>query len=149
MTLLRWGSSLDPLVGLRQLRRDLERMAWPWTAGSRQVGGGSYPPVNVYTSPGEILVQCELAGVEPGDIDVSITGETLTIKGAKKPQEDAEKVKFIQRELGCGEFTRTIVLPDVVDAGRIEASLRDGVLNVRLPKAAAAQPRQIEVRPYD
>ena len=62
---------------------------------------------------------------------------------------DEEKLSFIRRERGAGEFTRTIVLPDAVEAEKIEASLHDGIMTIRLPKAAAAQPRQIEIKPCD
>jgi HSP20 family protein len=100
----------------------------------------------VYTSAEDVLVQCEVPGVESDDLDVNITGETLTIKGVNRPAEGEESMKFIQRERGHGEFTRTVVLPDAVEADKIEASLRDGILTVRLPKAAGAEPRQIEIK---
>ena len=146
MSIFRWGAGFDPFAGFRQLHRELERLARPWTGQTQAVGGGAYPPVNVYTSGDEVLVQCEMAGVEGDQLDVSITGETLTIKGVKPPVADVEGLKFVQQERGHGEFTRTIVLPDAVDADRIEADLRDGILTVRLPKAAAEAPRQVEIK---
>ena len=146
MSILRWGAGLDPFGGFRQLQRELERLARPWTGQGRRVGGGAYPPVNVYTSADDVLVQCEVAGIDPDDLDVSITGETLVVKGVKRPGEDVEGVKYIQQERGYGEFTRTVVLPDAVEAEKIEAELHDGVLPVRLPKAAVAAARQIEIK---
>lgn len=147
MAIFRWGTNFDPFVGFRHLQRELERLHQSWFGESRRIGGGAYPPVNVYESPGEILAQCEVAGVEPKDCDVSITGETLTIKGVKRPLPDEEKLNFIRRERGSGEFTRTIVLPEAVDAEKVEASLSNGIMSVRLPKAGAAKPRRIEIRP--
>jgi len=108
--------------------------------------GGAYPPVNLYESAEEVVVQCEVPGVELKDLDVSITGETLTIKGIKRGLEEGE-VKFVRRERGSGEFTRTIVLPDQVEAERVEAELRNGILRIRLPKSPATRPRQIEIKP--
>ena len=145
MAVFRWGSHWDPLWGIRALQREMERMNWPWSAESRQVGGGAYPPVNVFESEKEILVQCEVAGVEPEDLDLTITGETLSIKGSKKAIADADGVKFIRRERGSGDFTRTIVLPDEVDADKIDANLADGVLTIRLPKAGTPVARPIQV----
>ena len=145
MAIFRWGSGFDPFAGFRQLQRELERLARPWARLGRRVGGGAYPPVNVYTSPTEVLVQCEVPGLDREDLDVNITGETLTIKGVNRPMAGEESMKFIQRERGHGEFTRTVVLPDAVEAETIEASLRDGILTVRLPKAAGAEARQIEL----
>lgn len=149
MAIFRWGSSFDPFVGLRTLQRELERMSWPLAADGRRVGGGSYPPVNVYESPGEILVQVEVPGMEAKDLDLSITGETLTIKGAKAGLPEEENVRFIRRERGSGEFTRTIMLPDEVDSDKIQANLSDGVMTIRLPKSALAKPRQIEIKTCD
>jgi len=147
MAIFRWGTSFDPFAGLRYLQREMERLRWPWFVENRRIGGGAYPPVNVYESDDEILVQCEVAGVDAKDLDVNITGETLNIKGVKQPLPDEEKLSFIRRERGSGEFTRTIVLPDEVQADKIEASLSDGIMTVRLPKAAAAETKRIEVKP--
>ena len=145
MAIFRWGSSFDPFAPLRRLQHEMERAAWPWGEPSRRVGGGAYPPVNLYEADGEVVVQCEVPGVEPGELDVNITGETLTIKGVKKPPPDADALRFIRRERGSGEFTRTVVLSDQVDAEKISADLRDGVLTVRLPKMAGPRPRRIAI----
>ncbi len=146
MAIFRWGAGFDPFAGLRHLHRELERLNWPWPGQARTVGGGVYPPVNVHNCPEDVVIQCEVAGVRQEDLDVSITGETLTIKGVKQPGPDAESVRFVQQERGFGEFTRTIVLPDSVEPDRIEARLRDGILTVRLPKKAQVAPKQIEVK---
>ena len=147
MAIFRWGTNFDPFAGLRHIQRELERLHWSWFGESRRIGGGAYPPVNVYESPEEILVQCEVAGVEPTAVDASITGETLTIKGTKLALPEEEGVKFIRRERGGGEFTRTIVLPETVEADKVDASLRNGVMTIRLPKSAAAKPMRIEIKP--
>ena len=74
-------------------------------------------------------------------------GGTYPIKGTKKPLDQENGLKFIRRERGSGDFTRTIVLPDEVVAEKIEATLTDGVMAIRLPKAGAAEARHIEVKP--
>ena len=149
MAIFRWGMNFDPFAGLRHVQRELEQLHASLFGESRRVGGGTYPPVNVYDSAEEVLVQCEVPGIDRKDLDATITGETLTIKGTKRALPDEEKLSFIRRERGAGEFTRTIVLPDAVEAEKIEASLHDGIMTIRLPKAAAAQPRQIEIKPCD
>lgn len=148
-TLFRWPG-WDPLAPLRGMQRDLERLL---TRGSEQdsrsIGGGVYPPVNVLNGPGDILVECEVAGLDRDDLDLSITGSTLTIKGTKNPQAEEEgenAVRYLRRERGCGDFGRTVVLPEKVDPDGIEASLNAGILTVRLPKAQSALPRKIEVK---
>ena len=105
-----------------------------------------YPPVNVLNGPEDIIVQCELAGVGREDLDLSITGETLVVRGVKHPPAEEDKVRYERRERGSGDFSRTVVLPDKVDPDQIEAKLADGVLTIRLPKSEAARPRQIAVK---
>jgi HSP20 family protein len=146
-TLFRWPDGWDPVGTLRYMQREMDRLVGRGAFGdSRRIGGGSYPPVNVLNGPDDILVQCELAGVEREDLDLSITGETLVIKGSKKPPADAEKFRYHRRERGFGDFNRTIVLPDNVNPEAVEAELKAGILSIRLPKSEAARPRQIEVK---
>ena len=146
MAIFRWPNGLDPFGTLRYMQRELERLAGRGVGGEGQrIGGGVYPPVNVFNGPDDMIVQCELAGVERKDVDISITGETLQIKGVKHAGNNEENVRYHRRERGGGEFSRTIVLPDKVDVERIEANLRAGILTIRLPKSEAAKPRQIKV----
>ncbi len=146
-TLFRWPSGFDPFAPLRQVQREFERFFGRGVVGGPQrIGGGVYPPVNVLNGPDDMIIECEMAGVKREDIDISITSETLVIKGSKPGSADEEKVRYQIRERGAGDFSRTIVLPDKVDADRIEAKLADGVLTVRLPKSEAAKPKHIEVK---
>lgn len=148
MPIFRWGTNFDPMMGMRLLQRELDRLAdWPRNLlENRRIGGGSYPPVNVYDGEDDIIVMAEVAGVRQEDIDLSITGETLMIKGAKRPSADEEKVNFHRRERGSGEFVRTIVLPDKVNADAVSARLVNGVLTITLPKSEAAKPKQITIQ---
>lgn len=145
MAIYRWGTSFDPFSMLQQMRREMERVGWPW-AGERRIGGGSFPPVNVYESSDAIRVQCEVPGVRQNDLEVSITGDTLVVKGKKEPLADAPDRQFIIRERGSGEFVRTIVLPDAVQGDKIQAELTSGILTILMPKAEAAKPKQIQIR---
>ena len=147
MTVFRWPSDWDPFAGFRTMQRELERLVRRGSLSeSRGVGGGVYPPINVYNSPDEILVECEIPGVRRDDLDLSITGETLVVKGKKNPpieEREDSSVRYQRRERGAGDFSRTIVLPEHVDSDRIAASLKDGILSVRLPKSEQAQPKRI------
>jgi len=147
MTMFRWPT-WDPFVGLKQVQRELDRLTGRSFFGDMQqaVGGGMYPPVNVYNGPDDMVVQCEMAGVSKDDLEISLTGETLSIRGQKKPPKDYEKFRYQRRERGLGEFDRTIVLNEPVDADNIDAKIEAGILTVRLPKTEAAKPRQIRVR---
>ena len=147
MAIFRWPGSWDPFASLRTMQRELERLVGRSQFGeSQRIGGGVYPPVNVLNSPEDMIVQCEVAGIKRGDLDISITGDTLVIRGTKKSAVDEEKVNFLRRERGFGDFSRTIILPDKVDPDRIEAKLDAGILTVTLTKSAAAKPKQIPVK---
>ena len=147
MTSFRWPGGMDPFASLRYMQKELERlMGRGWFDQGQRVGGGTYPPVNVLNGPDDTIVQCEVAGVARDDLDISITGETLVVKGVKKAPADEDKLHYQRRERGCGEFSRTVVLPDPVDADKIEANLENGILTIRLPKSEAARPRHIAVK---
>ncbi len=147
MALFRWPGGWDPFGGLRHLQREMDRLVGRGEFGPAQrIGGGTYPPINVFNGCDDIIVQCELAGVKRQDVDLSITGETLTIKGVKESSADEEKVRFQRRERGSGEFSRTLVLPDKIACEGIDASLKAGVLTIRLPKSDAAKPQRIDVK---
>ncbi|MCE5327070.1 MAG: Hsp20/alpha crystallin family protein [Planctomycetaceae bacterium] len=145
MAIFRFPGAFDPFNSFRYMQRELDRLFGKGMALAQQIGGGVYPPVNVYNGRDDMIVECEMSGVKREDIDISITGETLVIKGVKKaPTED--EVAYQRCERGSGDFSRTIVLPDRVDADKVDASLVNGLLTVRLPKSEAARPKQISVK---
>ncbi len=145
MAIFRWPR-WDPLGTMRYMQREMDRWFGRGSAGGQRVGGGAYPPVNVLNGPDDLVVQCEIPGVARDDLELSITGETLVIRGTKNPPADEETVRFQLRERGAGQFNRTIVLPDRVDGESVAAALKDGLLTIRLPKAESAKPRQIAVQ---
>jgi HSP20 family protein len=106
----------------------------------------SFPLMNVSTNDHESVLFAEVPGVELKDLEITITGTTLTIKGERKIQVEVPDEKYYQRERGAGPFGRSLELPHKVDAGLVEATLKEGVLRVRLPKAPEIQPRRIEVK---
>lgn len=106
---------------------------------------GVFPPVNVFRDTGgDVVLRAELPGLRPEDIAISCEQRTLTISGERKV-EQAEG-GYHRRERAAGKFSRSIRLPDDLDASRAEASFKHGVLTLRLPRAEAAKPRQISVK---
>jgi HSP20 family protein len=149
MPLFRWDTSVDPFASFRWLRREMDRAFDPFRlfGEARRIGGGVFPSVNIYNGANDILVLAEVPGVRPEDVDVSITGDTLVIKGRKTTGvQDEDKVRFERHECGSGEFHRVIILPDRVAGNNMSARLKDGILTVTLPKAEAAKPKQITVQ---
>ena len=104
----------------------------------------SFPALNVWEYGDDLYAEAELPGLKSDDLDVSVVGGDLTIRGRRgtEPREDAT---YHRRERDAGEFTRVLRLPIEVDADRVEATLKDGVLLVKLPKADSAKPKKIKV----
>jgi len=93
----------------------------------------------------EFLVRGELPGVERDDVEVTISGNRLMIEAEREFEEVDEKEEFYRHELGYGKFMRTIALPDEVDIEKIHAELKDGILEVMLPKIRAAERHTVKV----
>jgi HSP20 family protein len=129
---------------IERLQRDMNRLFGD--ISSRPRPASSYPAMNIWVRDDAAVVSAELPGVSPKEIEISIVGESLTLSGERKPDEPAVGTKYHRRERGCGEFSRTIDLPYRVDADDIEANIRNGVLAIHLPRAAADKPRKISVK---
>jgi HSP20 family protein len=94
---------------------------------------------------GKFVVKAELPRMKEEDIDVSVIGDTLTIKGERKAESEVEEEDYHCCERSYGSFSRSIAVPPNVDTKKIEASFEDGVLEVSLPKAPEAKPKKIVV----
>ncbi|MCG3180192.1 MAG: Spore protein SP21 [Phycisphaerae bacterium] len=143
MPLFDWGG--DPWAPLKEMQRELGRLLGRGGGESQLVGGGSYPPVSIYDGEDRMIVLAEVPGVPLSALDLSITDDTLVIKGSK-PAPEAARESYHRRERGSGDFSRTVVLPDSVNAEKIKAQLAHGILRIELPKSEASRPRKIDVQ---
>jgi HSP20 family protein len=107
-------------------------------APARQTPRAFNPSVDVVDAPGELTVTAELPGMTQGDIDVSLTGDTLTIRGEKKTEREDKAKGYHLVERSFGSFTRSIPLPVEVKADEVKAAFRNGVLTITLPKTQRA-----------
>lgn len=96
--------------------------------------------------PERYTVECELPGMDQKNIEVSVAGGVLTIKGEKKGQQESKGGKVYRKESWEGSFQRTLSLPRNVDSGKVEASYKDGVLQVVLPKSESAKAKRIPLQ---
>jgi len=106
---------------------------------------GWAPPIEVFEKEDKFVVKAELPGMKEEDIDVSVVGDTLTIKGERKAETEVKEEDYYCCERSYGSFFRSIALPSTVDAQKIEASYEDGVLEVSLSKATEVKPKKITV----
>lgn len=143
-----WMQNRFVLGPLAELWREMERLRdefgldpawWPLR------GGEVYPAVNVWDAGDALCLEAEIPGVRESDMEIFAVGNELTLRG-RRPEPKGEERTYHRRERATDEFSRTITLPVEVDSDKIEASLKDGVLTLRLPKAEAAKPRKITVR---
>ena len=135
----------DPLTEFNVLRREIDR-AFGGFRGAQPPARRAFPLVNVRETDDAILVEALAAGLDPESIQVSVLRNELTVTGVKpSPTGDAKPEEVHRNERGSGKFTRTFTLPTEIDAERVTAEYRNGILTLTLPKAEAAKPRRIAV----
>lgn len=152
MSLTFWNR--NPLMDeFTRTREDLDRMlgrfmgmgtAFPEMGFNRIEGW--LPPVDVSERDDEVMVRIEAPGVNPRDIEISMSGTTLNITGKKEEKEECEGEDFYRCERRFGSFRRAIDLPESVDADRVSADSENGVITVHIAKRPGAKPRRVEVK---
>ena len=151
MAVVRWkpglfGWHLDPFAEMGRLRREMEDLLGTARRGIRPTAG-VFPALNVSEDEDNLYVRAELPGVSPENIEITTKENNLIIKGNRKIAAEGEKVSYHRREREAGSFRRIISLPTRVDADKVTAICKNGVLTVTLPRAAELKPRQVEVKP--
>jgi HSP20 family protein len=121
--------------------------AWDWDRPFRKMEGWE-PAIESHVENGNLVVKADLPGIDPKEISISVTGNQLTIEGERKEEEKKEEKDYVYRELSYGKFSRTMELPAGVDADKVKAEYKDGVLKVMMPapKEIAAKKIQIEAQ---
>jgi len=144
MTMVRWDSfnnaqqaqisrMLEGFYGRRQEQEDLTRGAW-------------VPAVDIYSNgQHELVLKAELPDMKEEEIELTVEDNTLTLRGEKKLDADVKEEQFHRIERSYGSFARTFALPPTVDAGKVSAEYKSGVLTVRLPLREEAKPNKIKV----
>ena len=104
------------------------------------------PNVDILETPEEFLILADMPGVTPDHIEIEYEQGVLTIHGQVDPRQDEATTRYLLREYGVGDFHRSFTIGQGVDADRIEAHFKDGVMELHLPKAEAVKPRRITVK---
>lgn len=137
--------SLSPFTTLQQ---EIDRLFDGFTRGMPALSTGELlPSMDVAETDNEIEVTAELPGLEEKDVQLNVVDNLLTIRGEKKNQREEKDRDYHLIERSYGSFTRTVQLPQGIDADAIKATLAKGVLKVTVPKSAPAQAKKIEVKP--
>jgi HSP20 family protein len=146
MALFRFTPALDPINALMNLQRELDRVFDnPRGLDLGLSGRGVFPAVNVFSDQDGYLVRMETPGVSADQINIESHGRTLTISG-KRESGASQGGSFHRRERNGGQFSRSLQLPADLELSRAEASYKNGMLTIRIPKKEEAKPRQIAVK---
>jgi len=142
-----WPQDTGTLFGeLESLQDDMNRLFFDHGYGRRgQRSWLTQPAMNVWSSGEGLVIDVELPGVDPKDVDVSLNGDELAIRGKVNTQEPRDGTTYHRHERPRGEFARTLQLPFRAEAGAVKASYRNGVLRLTVPLAEQEKPRRIAI----
>lgn len=138
-----------PFRELERMRREMDRV---WDSfferrPARVVEAGEwFPTLDVSETKNEYVLKAELPGIDPKDIDISLTNDLLTIKGEKKQEKEEKEENYHVIERSYGSFTRSVRLPGQVQSDKINAAFKNGVLKVTLPKTEEAKKKEIKIK---
>ncbi len=141
---------LEPFKDFERMRREMDRLWDSFFEGGlrkRAEGAGEWlPSLDVAETKNEIVVKAEVAGMDPKDIDISLSDGVLTIKGEKKQEKEEKETDYHLIERSHGSFTRLVQLPKEVKSDKISASYKDGILKITLPKSEEAKKKEIKIK---
>jgi HSP20 family protein len=148
MALVRW----EPARELHTIQQEMNRLFntvfdAPTTGGANGDGGARrwVPPMDLVETDDHFVLRADLPGLGEGDVKIEVNENVLTVSGERKYEHEAKKDGFYRLERGSGQFSRSLTLPDGVDAEAIAATFDKGVLEVRVPKPEQRKPRRIEI----
>ncbi|MCH7702544.1 MAG: Hsp20/alpha crystallin family protein [Planctomycetes bacterium] len=142
-------SGVFPVV---RMREEMDRLfaglaeTFPEVGPLSVLSGRSVPAVNLWEDDNHLYAEAEVPGLKLDDLEITLMGNELTIKGTREACAAQEGVSYHRRERSCRSFTRVVRLPSDIDAEKVSARLENGVLTVTIPKAETARPRKIEVK---
>jgi HSP20 family protein len=139
-----------PFREVSRLRREMDRL-WddffgPGRRALRPLEAEWAPAIDVSETADQVMIKAEVPGMDAKNIDISLSGDILTIKGEKKSEREEKKENYHLVERSYGSFSRSLKLPAAVAADKIEASYKQGVLTITCPKKEEAKPKAIEIK---
>jgi HSP20 family protein len=147
MALARW----NPAGDLMQMREEMDRLFNQFTRrGDGEEGnwirGMWAPSVDIYENDDAFVLKAELPGFTKDDVQIELHNNRLTLRGERKQETEAKEEQYHRRERAYGRFERSFMLPTMIDADKVTANFKNGVIELRLPKSEAAKPKRIAIR---
>jgi HSP20 family protein len=143
MAIVRWRPMRDIFAVQDEMNRMFDSF---WGDRARDDDGALMPPVDVTEKEDKFSVSVELPGLKKDDIKLSLQNNVLTISGSKKREAESKDDRYHRIERSFGTFCRTVNLASTVDASKIDADFKDGILTVSLPKVEEARPKEISIK---
>jgi HSP20 family protein len=143
-SLIKW-EPLSDLVSLRDAMDRLFEDSFVHMRGLPAIFGSEPLALDVFETTDSVVVKTAVAGVKPEEIEITITGDLLTIKGETRAEEKVEKANYIRQERRYGAFQRSVQLPGSLVTDKAEATFEDGVLTLTIPKSEESKPKTIKV----
>lgn len=143
MSIMRW----DPFAEVRQaMDRALEESFRPLRIlrGFEEIAP---VPIDMYHTANEVVIKAALPGIKPEELDITISGNALTIKGETKAEEELKREDYLYQERRYGAFSRTITLPSSLETDKAGATFENGVLTLTIPKVEEIKPKAIRIKP--
>ena len=145
MAIVRWEPFRDLMTTQSEFDR-LFREAFSPALGEGEVSTRTWaPPVDIYENGDNLVLKAELPGINPDDVEIRVEDNTLYLKGERKFEKEVKEQNYHRVERSYGTFTRTFSLPNSVDADKVAANYKDGVLTLTMPKKEEAKPKTIKI----
>jgi len=138
--LIRWNPFFDAF------EEDWDKVFDRWPALSPSKQAGFVPAVDVYEDKDNVIVETQLAGIDPENVDISIENDVLSIKGESEKKSEVEDKNYYRKEIRRGSFYRSVQLPAHVLGDKASAEAKDGVLKISIPKSEEIKPRKINIK---
>ncbi len=152
MTLQRWRPRFsgltrwDPFADILDFQQEMNRLFDSFFGRTSTLTEGVWAPLlDIYETKDHVVLKAELPGMKLEDIDITIVGDILTLKGERKREEEVKEENYYRVERAYGAFHRSIPLPSVVDTDQVKATYKDGVLEIKLPKKEETKTREVKV----
>lgn len=142
MSLIKWNPFLGEGYGLD----DMDKLVNEFLPAVRGGQYGFTPALDMYEDKDSIIVETQLAGIDPEKVSISIENDVLCIKGESERQSEVEEKNYYRKEIRRGSFYRSVPLPAKVDGEKATAITEDGILKIMIPKAPEAQPKNIKIQ---
>jgi len=141
---------LSPFRDFERMRKEMDRLWDSFMEGGlrrrTEEGGEWLPSLDVAETKNEVVVKAEVPGMDPKDIDISLSDGVLTIKGEKRQEKEEKEADYHLVERSYGSFIRSVQLPKEVKSDKISASYKDGILKISLPKSEEAKKKEIKIK---